>query len=147
MPFGCSNSENAKVEREISGRVIRIKDGDTIEILYDGMPLTIRLAHIDCPEKNQPFGTIAKKFISDLCFDQVVTIENDNKFDRYRRLIGVIITPSGDTINKELVKAGLAWHFKVYSLDQEYSTLEMIAREKKLGLWVDENATAPWVWR
>ena len=34
----------------LSGKVIGIKDGDTIEILYNGRPLAVRLAHIDCPE-------------------------------------------------------------------------------------------------
>lgn len=32
-------------------KVIGIKDGDTFVVLMDGEEQTIRLAHIDCPEK------------------------------------------------------------------------------------------------
>ena len=38
----------------------------------------------------------------------MVTVENDNTYDRNKRLIGVIINSTGENVNKELVKAGLA---------------------------------------
>ncbi len=134
---------------KISGKVIAIKDGDTIEILFDGKPLKIRFAHIDCPElkKNQPFGKAAKQFTSTMCFGQMVTIENNNKFDRYRRLIGIVINEKGQNVNKELLIAGLAWHFKKYSADQTYAALENEARAKQVGLWADKNPIPPWKWR
>ena len=142
-----SCSGNSEKLTAISGKVISIKDGDTIAILYDGKSLTIRLAHVDCPEKNQPFGSVAKRFTSDKCFGQIVTVENDNKYDRNKRLIGVIINSSGENVNKELIKAGLAWHYKKYSIDNEYSKLEIEARKKRIGLWSEANPTAPWNWR
>lgn len=145
--IACSNPRRADIEQEISGKVIKVKDGDTIDILFNGKPLTIRLAHIDCPEKNQPFGSVTKRFTSDLCFGQIVTIENEKKFDRYNRLIGVVINEKGDTVNKELVKAGLAWHYKKYSTDEEYDKLEFTARGNKVGLWRDGDPTPPWNWR
>ena len=146
--LACSSSNKIK-PNEISGQVIAIKDGDTIEILYDGKPMTIRLAHIDCPEikKGQPFGKAAKQYTSDLCFGQTVTVINERKFDRYKRLIAVVINEKGENINKELVKAGLAWHFKKYSKDDSYADLETVARQNKVGLWADDNPTPPWNWR
>ena len=68
----------------LSGKVIGIKDGDTIEILYNGKPLTVRLAHIDCPEirKSQPFGRAAKEYVSDQCFGHQVNIKHNNEYDR-----------------------------------------------------------------
>lgn len=33
-----------------TAKVIRILDGDTMEVLYQDHPIKIRLAHIDCPE-------------------------------------------------------------------------------------------------
>lgn len=45
------------LQKAITGKVIHVIDGDTIEILYEGKPLRIRLNGIDCPEKYQPFGT------------------------------------------------------------------------------------------
>src|SRR5690554_2826483 len=55
-------------EEEQTHKVIGIKDGDTFVLLIDGKEETVRLEHIDCPEKRQPFGTKAKQFASDLCF-------------------------------------------------------------------------------
>ena len=39
---------------DIQGKVIRVLDGDTIEILQNKTPVRIRLANIDAPEKKQP---------------------------------------------------------------------------------------------
>jgi endonuclease YncB( thermonuclease family) len=45
--------------------VIEIKDGDTVVVLdYLNNQTTLRLVEVDCPEKNQPFGTKAKQFTS-----------------------------------------------------------------------------------
>jgi micrococcal nuclease len=142
-------SKPASLPSSIHGKVIGIKDGDTIDILFNGKPLTIRLAHIDCPEvkKKQPFGKAAKQFTAAMCFGQAVTVLHNNKFDRYKRLIGIIINEKGQNVNKELVKAGLAWHFKQYSTDRSYGQLEIQARTAKLGIWKDEHAVAPWTWR
>jgi len=42
---------------DISGRIVRVLDGDTVEVLETGNRLTrVRLAGIDAPEKSQPFG-------------------------------------------------------------------------------------------
>jgi micrococcal nuclease len=131
----------------LSGKVTGIKDGDTIDILYNDKKLTIRLAHIDCPEKKQPYRQTAKKFISDKCFGQTVTIQHKNEYDRSKRLIGEVISPSGENLNKALVKAGLAWHFKKYSTDRVYAALEKEARKQRIGLWSEANPVAPWEWR
>lgn len=146
--FSCADSVNGK-DTSIKGKVIGVSDGDTITILWDGKPLKIRFAHVDCPElkRSQPFGRAAKKFTSDACYAQIVTIENEGKYDRYKRLIGVVINEKGENVNKELVRAGLAWHFKKYSTDESYDVLESAARAQKLGLWADANPTPPWIWR
>ncbi len=128
-------------------KVIGVKDGDTIEVLMNGKGETVRLAHIDCPEKKQPFGNNAKQFVSDLCFGKMVVVLPQEKPDRYGRIIAEIILPDGRYLNKELVKNGLAWHFKKYSNSKEYADLEIQAKAKKVGLWSDPYAMAPWVWR
>ena len=83
----------AQLRLQIREKVIAVNDGDTIEIFFNGKSLSIRFVHIDCPElkRSQPFGKAAKQFTSGMCFGQVVTVENDSKFDRHRRLIGIII--------------------------------------------------------
>ena len=128
-------------------KVIGIKDGDTVSILMDGKPQTVRLAHIDCPEKKQPYGTKAKEMIADLCFGKYVKLIGDGKTDRNKRLIAELVLENGVNVNKTLVKNGLAWHFKKYSKDQSYAKLEIVARNKKAGLWRDTESIAPWDWR
>jgi endonuclease YncB( thermonuclease family) len=145
--FSCNTKDNQNIPAEFKAKVIAIKDGDTIEVLYNGKPLRIRLAHIDCPEKSQSFGKAAKQFTSDMCFGQNVTVINYDGFDRYKRWVAVIVNDKGQTVNKELVAAGLAWHFTKYSSDEEYDKLESVARENKVGLWADQDPTPPWKWR
>ena len=115
--------------------------------MIDGKEQTVRLAHIDCPEKKQPFGNKAKQFASDLCFGKNVTLINDNKFDRNKRLITEIFLLDGTNVNKELVKNGLAWHFKKYSDNKEYAQLEIEAQKNRIGLWSETTPVAPWNWR
>lgn len=130
-----------------SGRVTGIIDGDTYDVLYKGAERRIRLAHIDCPEKKQPFGTKAKLFASNLCFGEMVTVKIQGKPDRNGRLIAEIITEQGVNINKELVKNGLAWHYKAYSDNIEYAQLEIEAKKGKMAIWSEANPIEPWRWR
>ncbi len=132
-----------------TAKVIAIKDGDSIDVLYENKKISIRLADIDCPEirNKQPFGKEAKKYTASLCFGQKVTVQNNNKFDKYKRLIATIINPQNINVNKELIIAGLAWHFKKYSKNNEYELLQQTAKANKKGLWKDATPVAPWEWR
>ncbi|AVR47060.1 nuclease [Christiangramia fulva] len=145
------SGENKKPEGQISlnAKIIRIVDGDTAELLYDELPIMLRLQHIDAPEKRgkQPYGVKAKAVLSDLCFGQEVTIITEGDFDMGGRMIGVIINKDGLNVNKEMVRRGYAWHFKKYSSDMSYDTLEREARGEKRGLWQDPNPIAPWDFR
>jgi micrococcal nuclease len=129
----------------LSSEVVGIMDGDTIELRVisnnpksktrSGKNLRIRLAHVDCPEKGMPFFQNAKKFTSDHCFRKTVKIIHNNEFDRYGRLIGEVLLPNGKNLNQELVKAGLAKHYKKYSNSWAYSQLEIEAKINKIGIW------------
>src|SRR5256886_12827968 len=132
----------------MTGRVVRIADGDTITVL-DAMNTQhrIRLQGIDAPESHQAFGTQSKKNLSDLIFDKEVTVVYD-KIDQYGRLVGKIIF-AGRDINLEQVKAGMAWHYKQFEREQSpedrelYAQAEDQARSARRGLWVDANPIEP----
>jgi endonuclease YncB( thermonuclease family) len=148
--FNCAQSqlkENLS-HKTFSAKVIGIMDGDTMEILYRKTPIKIRLSHIDSPEKRgtQPFGNNAKIVLSNLCFGRMVTVKSNN-YDRYKRLIAVIINDENQNVNKEMIKLGMAWHYKKYSKDTDYAKLETEARKNRVGLWKDKNPIAPWLWR
>ncbi|MGA9213455.1 thermonuclease family protein [Kaistella sp.] len=131
-------------------KVIGVKDGDTVEVLYYQLPIVIRLEHIDAPEKKQAFGTVSKQKLSDLCFGKNVTIVSTGKkgnYDGRGRMIAEIYVNDKINANKEMVKSGLAWHYKKYSKSEEYALLENRARKNRVGLWADKNPMAPWDFR
>lgn len=136
----CSCSVSAQeLPNEFYARVVGISDGDTFKVLYqENQEIKIRLGHIDAPEMGQPFGKSAKKFASDLCFGKEVKIIRQSK-DRYQRIIAEVFIGKTN-VNKEIVKAGYAWHFKKYSSDKEYEKIENEARENKRGLWQDKTS-------
>ena len=131
----------------ISGKVVSITDGDTFKLLLkDSTLIRVRLANIDCPEKKQPFSAKAKEFVSNAIFNKDVSIDMLKK-DRYRRYIANVLYDDSLSLNYELVKNGLAWHYIKYSKDTLIQTFEDKARLHKVGLWIDENAVSPWEWR
>ena len=66
--------------------------------------------------------------------------------DRYGRHLAWIKVGDKD-LSQELLRAGLAWHFKKYNDDAELAALEDAARAGGVGLWADEDAVAPREWR
>ena len=131
-----------------TAKVVGIKDGDTVVVLDSlNNQTTLRLAEVDTPEKSQPFGTKAKQFTSDQIYLKTIKyIVTDT--DRYGRSIAMIYY---DTDNKylsaEIIKAGMGWHYKRYSTSKELAQFEVNAKKNKIGLWVDINPIAPWVFR
>lgn len=129
----------------LKAEVIGIQDGDTIELKFiytnkkagrrSGLPLRIRFLHVNSPERGRPYYKIAKQFTSDKCFRKKVQIRHAGNFDKYGRLLGEVVLPDGKILNKELVKEGLAVHFKKYSSSSEYANLEIQAQKKKIGIW------------
>ena len=68
------------------------------------------------------------------------------KKDRYGRTLGHVYV-SGKRTNLQMIKQGMAWHYKQYSKDQELASAEIEARKKRIGLWADKSPVAPWDWR
>ena len=130
----------------VSAKVVGVKDGDTYVTLIDKTQITIRLEHVDCPEKKQAYGQVAKQFGSNFCYGKEVKVKWNKVKDRNGRWIAEIYLLD-KCLNKELVKNGLAWHFKKYSKSVEYSNLELEAQKKKIGLWKDKSSIAPREWR
>lgn len=150
--INSDESLNKKDSIRMSARIVGIKDGDTVEALYNNQLLiNVRLAHIDAPEKRgkQPFGAKSKKALSDLCFNKNVTLVSlgRGQFDRNGRLIAVIKGENNLNINMQMVRLGMAWHYKKYSKSKIYADLEQKAKNEKVGLWQDAHPVAPWDWR
>ena len=113
-----------------TGKLIKVLDGDTVEVLHNGKAERIRLAQIDCPEKNQPFSQAAKRYVLDVAAHKIVTVQVET-VDRYGRTVGEVFLPDGSNLNKQIVGAGFAWQYKKYSKDTEYSDLEKSAKGER----------------
>ncbi|UVT20055.1 MAG: thermonuclease family protein [Nitrospira sp.] len=128
---------------DFTGRVVSVKDGDTIEVLHNKNAERIRLVGIDCPEKKQAFGKWAKQATSNLSFGQNVTIQTTGK-DRYGRTLGTVVLADNRNLNHELVKGGWCWWYRKYAPgDTVLEGLEQEARETRKGLWVDPHPLPP----
>lgn len=138
---------------ELRGEVVRIIDGDTIDVLVDKRPVRVRLVDIDAPERGQAFGEKASQYLADMVFRQpVLVIEKDT--DRYGRTLGVVwanmqMPGQPRNVNAAMVQAGMAWayRFRDSPSSAEMAQLEQEARRQGLGLWADPHAVEPWKWR
>lgn len=129
----------------ITCRVVGIADGDTLTCFTAAkQPIKVRLHAIDAPEKQQAFGQQAKKHLSDLVYNQTVTL-NITDTDRYGRSVADIQLGSLN-VNQQMVKDGYAWAYRRYG-GTRYAPEEKAARKAKLGLWRDANPIEPSQWR
>jgi endonuclease YncB( thermonuclease family) len=142
-PASASGAE----ARILDGRVVGITDGDTLTLLVDREQVRIRLAQIDAPESNQPYGKNAKAALSALAFGRQARVEVVD-IDRYGRTVGEIFV-DGIDVNREMVREGHAWAYTKYSHTTEIIELEDSARTAKKGLWAlpENQREPPWFWR
>ena len=142
-----AGSSFAAIGDLFAGRVVNVSDGDTVVVLRAGnIQEKIRLAEIDCPEKSQAFGKVAKQFTLDKAAQKDVTVEVRD-YDRYGRTVGVIYLPDESNLNRALVRAGYAWWYRQYSKDLTLGEIEQEARIARRGLWSDPNPIPPWDYR
>ena len=126
----------------INGRVTSVSDGDTVRVLSDGQVHKIRFYGIDAPESDQKFGPEAKKFTADRIKGKYVTVRVKEK-DQYGRVVGEIFH-DGESLNRLLVKNGLAWWYEYYSQgDLDLKRLHAAAKEARKGLWAQEDPQEP----
>lgn len=139
-------AKKAKERQGFEGRVVSVKDGDTVEVIRGGKAVRIRLAEVDAPEKRQAYGTQSKKFLSDLLFGKQVQVWVSDT-DRYGRLVAHLVLPDGRDAGREMLKAGYAWWYRQYSKDASLGVLQDEARAAKRGLWADPAPVEPWLFR
>lgn len=130
----------------VRGTVISITDGDTVIVAHDGIPEKVRLVDVDSPEKSQPFGRAAKKFLSELIYMHEVTVDRTGK-DRYGRTLATVVLDNGTNVNQEILRAGYAWVYRGRAKNPALKIMENEAHNSKKGLWADANAIAPWHYR
>lgn len=131
-------------EPVLAGRVTRVIDGDTLDVLLASGRIRVRLHGVDAPERDQPGGREALDWLRQRVQDRDVLLEPVSQ-DRYERMVAIAFLDDAN-VNRELLRAGHAWAYRLYLRRAEriYCDIEASARRGRLGLWGGTAAHAPW---
>jgi micrococcal nuclease len=131
---------------DLTGRVVRVVDGDTIHVQVAGRREKVRYIGVDTPESVRPgtpvecFAKAASKLNASLVAGERVRLERDvSERDRYGRLLAYVHrVRDGLFVGAELVRRGYA-HARRYPPDVRHAAtfarLERVARQEGRGLW------------
>lgn len=129
--------------------VVRVVDGDTIVIDYNKKEEKVRLIGVDTPEsvhptesKNTEEGIKTSNYTKEMLTGKKVGIELDvQERDKYGRILAYVYL-DGEMYNMLLLKKGYAkvatYPPNVKYVD-EFTKLQEIARNEKIGLWAEEE--------
>jgi len=143
-------SRYAKVSRMLPATVVRIVDGDTVEVKIDDPPEgigrdeTVRLIGVDTPETVDPhkpvqdFGKEASAYTRERLLGKKVYLAFDQSLrDAYQRLLAYVYLENGSCFDLELVAEGYGFAYVKYPFFfmDEFRNAELAARYANKGLW------------
>jgi endonuclease YncB( thermonuclease family) len=146
--LGVEEASNAaKINNLV--QVIKVVDGDTIDVLINGQKQTVRLIGINTPETVDPrrpvqcFGKEASNETKRLLEGKQVYLTKDvSETDKYNRILRLVYLPleNGQMlfVNDYLVRQGFANNYPYppdVKYDDQFRQAEKEAREQKKGLW------------
>ncbi len=143
-PREATGGNGIAARGSITARVVRVVDGDTIEVSIDGRGDDVRYIGVDTPETVKPgepvecFGPEASEFNHELVEGRVVMLEFDRELrDVYDRLLAYVFV--GDTfVNEELIRGGFARTLEIEpntSRAGQLAEVEQQAGDDGRGLW------------
>lgn len=131
------------------GRVVRVKDGDSLVVQRDTVKREseIRLAGIDAPEFDQPWGRQSRDGLRRLVQGETVRVEVTDK-DRYGRVVAKVYLGRA-YVNAAMTQSGNAWAFARYLPDRQIRAGQDAARAARRGLWSlpPDQRVPPATWR
>ena len=145
------NEENAVIKTTYP--VVKVVDGDTIDVKIDGKVERLRLIGMDTPETVDPrkpvqcFGLEASKKAKELLLGQSIALERDSsqgERDKYKRLLRYVFLLDGTNFNKYMISEGYAHEYtydKPYKYQLEFKQAERVARNNNKGLWSLETCS------
>lgn len=145
QPVVVSATQNQQDQEKF--KVLKVIDGDTIDVDLNGKVTRLRLIGMDTPEVVDPrkpvqcFGREASNKAKELLSDQLVRLENDpsqGEIDKYGRVLRYVYLPNGQNFNKLMIKEGYAHEYTYntpYKYQAEFKQAEKEASMNKLGLW------------
>lgn len=130
-------------------KVMRVVDGDTIVIDYNGEKEKIRMLNVDTPEsvhpkksRNTKIGKRASEYTKKRLSGKSISLEFNGrkKRGRYGRLLAYVILDKKN-FNLELVQKGWSPYYTKYGKSKTYharfSAAQIQARDNGLNIWSD----------
>jgi micrococcal nuclease len=146
LVFGMVFGSAIAKPTEITGKVISVVDGNTVEFqTVDNDVFKFVLSGIDAPELSQEFGEEAKKFLEKLVMGEEAIIIIEGK-DRLGNRVGTLKYGKYKDPRPELLEKGLAWTVEK-NPKSEFEILKEVAKSHEKGLWEQPNPTPPWTFR
>jgi len=141
------NQQSSNISDSNFYEIVRVVDGDTFVIDYNGKNEKVRLIGVDTPEsvhpdeqKNTAFGNEVSSYSKRMLMGKRVQIEFDvEKRDKYGRLLAYVYI-DGQMYNKLLLERGyakIATYPPNVKYVEDFKSLQKQARENKVGLWSD----------
>ena len=130
------------------GKITTVLDGDTVLVVREGAQqafMTVRLAEIDAPEKDQAYGMASRQSLIDMVLNKQVRVTTQ-AVDNYGRLIGMI-TLGELNVNHAQVQRGMAWESSRIHNNKPVLALQQEAQQNRRGLWAGADPVAPSIWR
>ncbi|WP_426061212.1 thermonuclease family protein [Hymenobacter sp. B1770] len=122
-----------------TGRVVRVVDGDTYDVLAGGITHRVRLLGVDAPERNQPFGKQAADSVARLLRPAQPVLLTRYGVDLYGRVLGAVRMPVAGrpalALDSLLVVRGWAWAWDPKHKVAGRAAQQASAAEKRRGLW------------
>lgn len=130
-------------------KVVKVVDGDTIEVEIGQLKQTVRLVGVDTPETVDPrrgvqcFGKEASNETKSILLEKdVVLVKDVSDKDRFSRLLRYVFLPLPEGgflfVNDYLAREGFAQVLSVppdVSYQERFLEAQTLAREGKKGLW------------
>ena len=131
---------------DVAYKIVKIVDGDTVDIDYKGEIKTVRLKGVDTPETVHPTdpvelgGREASIFTRNLLIGESVYLrfEEGDVEDNYNRMLAYVYrAPDGLFVNLEIVRQGYGRAETRFPLKHKELFLhyEKIAKETRKGIW------------
>lgn len=158
--IGESLLANEEIRKSPTYKVLRVVDGDTIHINYNGKDEKIRFIGLDTPETKDPrkpiqcFGREATAKMIEFAENKNVRLEFDKtqgERDKYGRLLAFVYGEDNKNLAYEMIRQGYGneytYNSNPYKYQNEFKEAARKAREENKGLWAENtcagDATKP----
>jgi endonuclease YncB( thermonuclease family) len=149
LPLLLVNPAATQAAEQLSApaAVVRVVDGDTVDVQLEGKVERIRLIGIDTPEVVDPrkpvqcYGREASQHAHELLDGQSVSLEFDasqGSRDKYGRLLAYIWLPDARNFGEVMIADGYAHEYtysRPYTYLDSFRAAQDVAMTSQVGLW------------